>query len=285
MKSAGLHSFTHEAMATRFEIRLVHPDARYAGQGALAAFQLLDRIEALLNRYDPASEIAALSRLDPGHILPLSLETVVCLSRAIELHALTAGAFNPTLGHHLDVRRGEGPTFGEPAAGGQLLLDTKDRCAQVLDGRVALDLGGIGKGYALDRMAETLREWDLDEALLSAGGSSILALEGDDWSIGVGEGNTAGRLALRNTAVGASGTAVQGAHLINPDGDTAPTHWRRTWAFAPDAVTADALSTAFYCLRSATIADICRRSPHLGAILLPTESDQPVMLGRIPAAL
>lgn len=282
-----MHLFAHNAMATSFELRLVHPDGGYAARAAAECWQRLDRLETLLNRHDPASEISALSRLAPGDTLALAPDTAACLRLALDLHALTGGAFDPTLGAALDQHRRGTSKPSAPPVRGRLLLDPACPLARVLDAPVSLDLGAIGKGYALDRLGELLDEWEIPSALLMAGGgSSLLALDGpapdQPWLVGLGDtGNTA-CLPLRRAGLGASGFAVQGAHILDPrDGHPARDCPLRTWALAPDAASADALSTAAFLLAPEELAELAGRLPGVGFALLPA-LDKPLVFHGIP---
>jgi len=249
------HLFQHEAMATTFELRIAGHPAAYAGQAAAACFALADRLEDVLSRYRETSDIACINRLAPGEVFRITADTAACLALALEMTALTGGAFDPTLG----------------LATGRLLLDPEGLAVQVLDGPVSLDLGAIGKGFALDRMAALLGEWDVSRALLVAGGSSLLALDGpnDDttWEVGVGEPSRP--FSLRHRAVGASGTTVKGAHILDPLTRSPARGVARAWAFDASAAAADALSTAWMVLSPAEIAEVCRLRPQSAAILQP----------------
>jgi FAD:protein FMN transferase len=305
-----LRVFSHEAMATSFEVRLVHEDTGYAGQAAQACFAEVDRLERLLSRFEPGSEVARIAQLEPGETLSVSADTFDCLRLALEMHELTGGAFDPTLGSALDRFCGDGPTVGsvEPSAEGRagplvraassdvdgvhqrcsptgdqegararacLLLDSASLAVRVIGGPIALDLGAIGKGYALDAMARLLVDWEIERALLIAGGgSSVLALDNPvpdaAWKVGVGETTSTHWLALARRAVGSSGFSVQGAHIIDPRTREPARRHLRTWALAPTAAEADALSTAWMCLALDEIAAICEKRTDIGAIVLPT---------------
>src|SRR5205085_188119 len=75
----GLHRFSHEAMATYFEIYAAHRDRPYAAQAAQAAFDLVDRLERDLSRFLPNSDIARINHLAPGAATPVSPSTLECL--------------------------------------------------------------------------------------------------------------------------------------------------------------------------------------------------------------
>ncbi len=268
------HLFQHEAMATTFELRIAGHPASYAGQAAAACFALADRLEDVLSRYRETSDIACINRLAPGEVFRITADTAACLALALELSALTGGAFDPTLGHATDRLRA--PPFAlrpSPFAPprGRLLLDPEGLAVQVLDGPVSLDLGAIGKGFALDCMADLLGEWGVTRALLIAGGSSLLALDGPDadtpWEVGVGEPSRP--FPLRHRAVGASGTTVKGAHILDPLTRSPARGVARAWAFDDSAAIADALSTAWMVLSPAETAEVCRKRPQTAAVLQP----------------
>src|ERR1039458_5382741 len=141
----GARRFAHQAMATEFEIFCVHPSGEYAQQAAWAAFDLLDRLESELSRFIPNSDISRINHLAAGESARVSRWTMDCLEIAREACNQTGGAFDISLGTGLAT----------------LQLSRRVSAVRATTGAVRLDLGGIGKGYALDRMAEVLAEWDI----------------------------------------------------------------------------------------------------------------------------
>jgi thiamine biosynthesis lipoprotein len=262
-------------MATWFEVRVVHADADYARQAAQAAFAITARLDRLLNRYRDDSEVTQIRNLAPGETLRLSVETFECLQLAGRVYELTGGAFDPGLGAEMEAWRAE--QIIERPERGRPILDPASCGVRVEGGPVALDLGAIGKGFALDLMAEELRTWDITRALLVAGGSSILALDPptDDvagWDIALSLART---ISLRHAAIGASGTTVQGAHILDPRTGASAAGFFRAWALHPSAAMADALSTAWMVLDRATIAEVCGRCPGAQAFVQAGENDLP----------
>lgn len=258
-------TFTHEAMATHFEVAIAHPDYDYARQASIAAFRELDRLEGLLSRYIETSDISRANRLARGATVTLAPETLDCLLIAADVALVTRRAFDPAYASDRpDELAAELPPFTlDPAT------HTLTSQADILH----LDLGAVGKGFALDRMAELLREWGLTSACLNGGGSSVLALEtppagpAAGWEVGLGEGRGRRVIHLLGASLSGSGTAVKGLHLIDPrTGQPAP-RTSRTWAFAPEAAQADALSTAFFVMNEAEIAALCVAHPQIGAAL------------------
>ena len=258
-----VHIFRHHAMATFFEVRVAGGEAPYARQAAQAAFAVIDQAENRLSRFLDGSEVSQINRLRSGEVLRVSPDVCACLAQALDLQALTRGAFDPGLGG------------AKGAAPGQLLIDRESLLVSLDGGAAALDLGAIGKGFALDLAAEELRDWELPRTLLNGGGSSLLAFTGPGagsdwkWEIGIGGdvGHPSHRLFLENTALGSSGTAVKGEHILDPRTGQPVAAGRRTWAVAPSAAAADALSTAWMVLPLEEIEAICAARPGIGAIV------------------
>ena len=234
---ATIHHFRHHAMATHFEVRLAGVDAKYAAQAALASFDLIDDLESRLSRFRPGSEVRRIEALQPGEAMRLSPAVFACLEIAWRMELATRGAFSATAAAL--------PSQG--AAPQWTLLPEKSsvRCDR---GRVEFDLGAIGKGFALDRMAELLREWDWPAFLLNAGGSSILAGDAPSgragWSCGLGEDNASVRYWLTKVSLSGSGLAVKGKHIVDPRTGRSARRENRAWALCDSAAESDALSTA-----------------------------------------
>jgi thiamine biosynthesis lipoprotein len=163
----------------------------------------------------------------------------------------------------------------------RIALEPRNRVRVLAEG-VRLDLGGIGKGYALDRMAVLLHEWDLDQALLSASTSTILALEppldAPGWPIQFGPETEPCHLTLHQNAFSGSGRAVQGSHIMNPHtGQPAESRFR-AWAGAPTGAEADALSTAFMIMAEQDIAHLCKHQPQFSAFIQKSPNESVVRI-------
>jgi thiamine biosynthesis lipoprotein len=255
--------FRHEAMATYFEIVVAgHPEP-YARQAAAAAFRELDRLEGELSRYVESSDIARANRLAIGGSVVIGEDAMECLLLAAGVAESTGRAFDPAYGSE----RQPGYPDDAPAF-------TLDPPAHVVTSRVArlqLDLGAIGKGYALDRLAEVLSEWEIESACLNSGGSTALALgpppSEAGWPVGLGDGDFRREILLAHGALSGSGLAVKGSHLIDPRTGRAAARSLRAWASAPGAGASDALSTAFFVMTDAEVADFCAVHPGIGAAL------------------
>jgi thiamine biosynthesis lipoprotein len=266
-ESADVRRYSHGAMATVFEVHVVHPDERYAAQAAHAAFELTDGLERELSRFVPNSDIARINRLAAGERTQVSPSTLECLAIARHLFDLTGGAFDISIG------------TGLPS----LEFDPHEFSVRSTRSGVRLDLGGIGKGYAVDRMVELLEEWELERTLVHGGFSSVFALESPEgcegWSLTLTDPVTPARLlarlCLRQMAISGSGLQ-KGAHIADPRTGDAVRGRHAAWVAVPRSGTnaaattaiTDALATAFMLLRADEIAALCERSPGLEAWVL-----------------
>jgi thiamine biosynthesis lipoprotein len=247
-----------EAMGTVFAVTATHAEPAYAKQALRAALEELGWLEDRLSRFRPASDIGRLNRLPPGQSLTVAPETLACLQTALDVEEATRGAFGIAYA-------------SPPSAGPRIALDPATSSVRVLTAGTRLDLGAIGKGFALDRMAAILADWDLDGIMLWASTSTVLARERSPHAPGppvwIGPESARRSVSLPGAAMSASGTAVQGFHIIDPRTRQPATHRTRCWAKAPTAAEADALSTAFMVMTDAGIADYCRRRPDVSAYL------------------
>lgn len=239
-----LHKFEHEAMKTSFTIRIRNSDTTLAADSARDAFDRLDMIEQKLSRYIHGSDVWQINHMRSGESLLIGEECDQCLRLGLEAYMRTGGLFDPTLGsrieHYKTKQEGEAPNTT-----GQLMVDPDRPEVHCVAAGREVDLGGIGKGYALDRMAVCLRDWGIDSALVAAGASTQLAIGELPWEVQLSGQHGTRTVELRHEALSASGTEIQGAHILNPDPDsTEPLQHRRVWIVEDQAAMADAWSTA-----------------------------------------
>lgn len=305
----SIHRFSHEAMSTFFQVLLCGPDPDKAKGVADWLFNEIDHIEGLLSRFDPCSDIGMINRLKPGESLRVSPDTLECLLIALWAYQETSGAFDVTVGPLMDVWRPllkmaresvscqpDPDLLSETLSQmgmGRLWLDPEERMVGIhLDKDepsfpgLKLDLGGIGKGYALDKASEILEDWDVEAALLDSGTSTVLALgacpeawgeesPGRGWPVGVGGpwGEAAGlhRADLVDGAVSGSGTEVKGDHILDPRSGRPIQHHLAAWAWAPSAAVADALSTAFMVMSTEEVKRFCTSHEGIRAAVVSPE--------------
>lgn len=330
----GMKRFSHEAMATTFEILIVHDDERYARQAAAAAFAEVDRLEQELSRFVENSDIARINSLPAGEPLLLGLDTFECLKISSRIYKETDGAFDITIGSFLKCWRKDDGTPRTPSeeelerarqlTGTDLLqLDEDEHTVTLSESPVHVDLGGVGKGFAVDKVAELLREWSIETALISGGYSSVLALEAPvarasrpcydeaqsdrgqggppqenkgkmpspwGWPLTLTHPEDHSRILARPYLQGEalSGSGVQkGGHIIDPRTGRPTSGKIAAWSGAPDATTADALSTAFMIMSPEEIEQYCTDHPGTRAMVITEkqegeiEKEQILRFGRL----
>ena len=236
-------------MATHFQVRIANEESSYAAQAAQAALDLLDTLESHLSRFRANSDIAQLAQLAQGDTMRLSEPAFACLQIAKKMELITRSAFSATPA-----------ALQTQASLPQWDLLPEELSIRCKSGKLQFDLGAIGKGFALDRMAELLHEWDCPSFLLVAGGSSILTgdppRETPGWSCGLGDDDAPQRFFLAHTSLSGSGLAVKGQHILDPRTGRPALRQNRIWALADTAAESDALSTACMVLSEPELKDV-----------------------------
>jgi len=258
------------AMACRVEAAFHEDDSRHV-PAAREALDEADRVESLLTVFRDSSELSRVNRQGAAGAAGVDAEVFALLQRCVSLHADTDGAFDITSSPLSQCwgflsRDGRVPSAGEIDAARAVVgmthvhIEADTRTVRFARDGMALNLHAIGKGYALDRMAAVLRARGVGRALLSAGGSSVLAIGGGRgaWPVDIrsplsGRPRLA-RVRLAGAAMGTSGAGEQfviadGArygHVIDPRTGWPAAGVLSASAIAANAATADALSTAFF---------------------------------------
>ena len=293
-----------QAMACRFEVTLSDEHARFV-PAARRALDEVDRIEDALTVFRDTSEVARVNR-EAGQG-PVRVGSILfpLLERCRELVTATGGAFDPTATPlsrcwGFLAREGRLPPTEDIEAARALVgfekieLDERARTVRFAVPGLSLSFGGIGKGYALDLVADLLRANGVPRALVSAGGSSLLAFGGGDgFPVDVVSPRRPGviaRLRLRDSGLGTSGAGEQFfevdgkryGHVLDPRTGWPAAGVLSASVVAPSAAEADALSTAFL-IGGPELAEAgCAARPGTAALLVP-ESD-PARVLRFGAA-
>jgi len=298
--ATALLRFGRRAMATQFEVILPWgtPRAEIAASDAL---DLIDRIESQLTVYRSTSEISRLNRIAAQAPVPVESGLFGLLQLCHRLADSTGGTFDITAGPLIKAwgffqRAGRVPTDDELSAAravvgmDHLALDAEQNSVRFDRLGVEINLGSIGKGYALDRAAELLCErWMISSALLDGGSSSLLSIgsPADDprgWEIGLKhpwQSRRLARLRLRHRALATSGATHQHfayndrklGHVLDPRTGRPAEGVALAAAIAPAAAQADALATAFFVLGVDGTEQFCAEHPEVSALILPDGPD------------
>jgi len=256
-------------MGTTATIVAAHPQPE-AGRAVAAALDALQDVERRMTRFLADSEVGRINTA-PGVARPVSASTAEVMASALALAAASDGYFEPGLGrqealwgfydHQAPERLPAGWWRREPAWR-TIRLETDDTPRVTLtDPTVRLDLGGIAKGYGVDRAVAVLREAGVEHALVNVGGD-LYALGsrpgGEPWRVGVRHPRRDDRflavMRLRDQAVATSGdyenffmrAGRRYSHLLDPrTARPAPYHQSVT-VTAPSVMEADALATAAF---------------------------------------
>ncbi len=292
-----LVQLSRAAMACQFAIFLNAGQYDGGTEAALAALDLVEQLEAQLTVYRDTSEVMAINRRAAQEAVVVESGLYALLSLAADVSLATGGAFDITAGPLVKAwgfykRAGTIPPPEELqqalAATGSRHLVFDDRTCSVRFARpdVEVNLGAIGKGYALDRAGALLASAGVHDVLLHGGQSSVLAsgshagLDAGGWLVGIANPlrpeQRLAEVVLRDRALATSGASHQFfrsqgkryGHILDPR-----TGWPAEGVFsstviAPTAAEADALSTAFYILGVDGAAAYCREHPEIGMVLL-----------------
>ena len=295
---------SRRAMATHFEVILPFGSLN-AQEAAIAALDRIDELEDQLTVYRDHSEVSRLNATATTG--PVEVETGLfdLLERCAHIARATAGAFDVATGALIKTwgfygREGRVPTPAERAmalgrSGTRFLALDRDRqTVRYLRPGLEINLGGVGKGYALDRAAALIRdEWGVASAVLHGGSSSVLVLgtpqgQPRGWPIALKhpweQGRRLGTLYLRDEALGTSAATFQHfeynglklGHILDPRTGWPASGVEQASVIAPTAAEADALSTALFVLGVESASRFCRSRPDVAAVLLPAGQDRPV---------
>ncbi|QXD25446.1 FAD:protein FMN transferase [Opitutia bacterium ISCC 51] len=263
-----IQSFRHFAMNTWFEVSIAGQESDYARKAATEAFHEIDRLENLLSRFREGSDIDILNKKGSKEPVRVTEETWDCLLTALDLEILTEGRFSVAFEYYMEAtHRGE-----KPEVASWLEMDADRKTVLFKQPELMIDLGGIGKGFALDWVVEHLQDWEIDSLLIHSGTSSVVARgsrdESGGWPISVGADEFPQEIALNDLSLSGSSLAVQGAHILDVKAKSLLDTERRAWAWASSGVLSDALSTSFMLMAPDEIDALCQRAPGLGALVV-----------------
>ncbi|QDT43037.1 Thiamine biosynthesis lipoprotein ApbE precursor [Gimesia alba] len=286
------------AMATEFAV-VMNPGPSQQVMHASDALDLLHELEQLMTVYRTSSEMSRVNTAAAAGPAEMDPRLFEILDQARQICLDTAGGFDPSSGPLITLWRecrqqGRIPSQQEideclkHTGIDQFHFDHSAQTIQYNSPENELNLGGIGKGFALDLAGQFLIEQELENWLFYGGFSSILArgthnqLPG--WPIGIKNplftSQRLGTVLLQNTSMSTSGSSVQHfrhegkryGHILDPRTGWPVSELLSVTVIAPNAALADALSTAFYVIGIEKALEYCDNHSEVGTILIPPPS-------------
>jgi FAD:protein FMN transferase len=282
----------HFQMGTFLELTLWHHEPQAAKRLIRDAVQEAHRLDAILSNYDPDSALSRLNRhAGAGSMrVPLELFEILAISR--DLGAKTASMFDVTVGPLMELWQKAAAINQVPSASElvhtralvdyrNLALSRPDEAALIRSG-MSIDLGGIGKGYAVERMTKMLKVAGVGAALINFGGSSMSAIGAPpgktSWEIAVqdSDGRLRGAIHLRDLALSTSGSMGRGwiidgkhyGHLIHPLTGIPMTVARMATVITRSATLAEALTKPLILLGESALP-IVEKFSDADAVVVP----------------
>jgi len=266
----GYHVFEKDCMGAKFVVLIDEDDRSKARKGATAAFKEGERLNRALSDYESSSELTRFSESSrTGKKFALSRDLFEVLRHSQGLAKETEGYFDVTIGPLSRLWRiarfqQKRPPEDKLAAAlrrvgyQSLSLSAEDRSGTLRTPGMVLDLGGIAKGFAADKMLETLKRKGLGRCLINAGGDLVLGAPprgAPGWRVEIGglQHPDLPVLHLSNLAVATSGdieqfVVVDGkrySHLIDPGTGLGLTTQCQVTVLASTGMEADSLASAF----------------------------------------
>ena len=259
------------AMGTVFEIVIYDDDLSRADAAARAALDEVVRLDAVMSNYQPESELSRMNRTAHDRPVHISRELYEVIEQSLFYSRISGGQFDISVGPVVDLWKAALAGHSPPSAAEQaealrcvgyqkIELLPPDRI-QFHSDCMRLDLGGIGKGYAVDRLAELLKARGIRRAYIDAGGSTIYALgappKAKAWSVRLRDpsGKLHPQILLTNSSVSTSEQSAPSllegdapGHIVVP-GTGKPLETRYAVSVqAASATASDALSTTLLLL-------------------------------------
>jgi len=284
-------------MGTRIAVELWADDAASATKAIDAVIDEMERIDRDMSTYKTTSEVSRVNADAAKKPMVISAELFGLLQTAVEYSELTGGAFDITyasVGFMYDFHARKKPSEKDiaialPAVNYKhLVLNKKDRTVFFSKPGVRIDLGGIGKGYAVDRGIEIVKLYGIDHALVSAGGDSRIIGDrfGKPWVVGIrhpdDKTKVIAKIPLTDTAISTSGdyeryfdeNGVRYHHILDPRTGHSASKVRSATILAPTATRTDGLSKVAFVLGAEEALNLYNRLPDVDAIIVTPDGKE-----------
>jgi len=283
---------TDGIMGTRITVELWSEDPVKAEQAIDAVLAEMRHIDDTMSTYKPTSEVSQVNAKAANGPMHISKELFDLLTTAKEYSVITEGAFDITyasVGYLYDFRKHQHPDEEQIAKAlpaidyRHVILDSKNQTVYFSQKGVRIDLGGIAKGYSVDRGIDVLKSLGYTRAYVGAGGDSRIIGDrfGKPWVVGIrdprkGEGNVIARIPLVDAAISTSGDyerffeekGVRYHHIIDPHTGHSASKVRSATVIGPYATRTDGLSKTAFVLGPEKAMEIYNRLDDIDAIIV-----------------
>jgi len=300
---SNLFQYHQVSMGTVVEISIVGEDEEAAKKATLQAFQEIKRIEQLMSPWIESSDVFRINQSAGKEWVKVSQETLKVIKEAKEISELSEGGFDITVGPLTQLWR-MAREKGVPPLAEELKqkLDLVDFRNVMVDeeGKVflkkrgmAIDLGGIAKGYAVDRAFELLNSLGYKNLIVNAGGDLRVGGSKLDqpWAIGIQDPRSSqkmmARVSVSNAAIATSGDyekffMYQGKryhHIFNPKDGLPPEECQSVTIICKEGMVADALATAVFVLGPGKGYALCQKLKGVDCLIVDKEGKISLSLG------
>jgi thiamine biosynthesis lipoprotein len=294
-QSSNLFKYHQIAMGTVIEITLIADDEEAANKASLQAFQEIKRIETLMSPWLDSSDVARINRSAGKERVKVSPDTMEVIKKAQEISELSEGGFDITVGPLSELwRKAREKKIPPPVE------DVKEKLGLVnfkniemdQEGKVflkkkgmAIDLGGIAKGYAVDRAFELLKSLGYRNLIINAGGDlRVGGLKNNQpWSIGIQNPRESkkilARISVSDMAVATSGDyerffnyeGKRYHHIFNPKDGFPTDDCQSVTVLCKEGMIADALATAVFVLGREKGYSLCQKLDGIKCLIVDKE--------------
>ncbi|HWY68981.1 MAG TPA: FAD:protein FMN transferase [Terriglobales bacterium] len=289
-------------MGTTFTIYLYAPNQAKADEELEASFDEIERVEEALSNYRESSELSRINRLAAITATTTDPEVFKLLQTSFDYSRRSDGAFDITVGPLMRTwgffkQSGHYPTSTQlsharwSVGWNKVKLDPAQRTVEFDVPGMELDMGGIGKGYAVDRVIDILRDAGVKAALVDAGSSTLYALGAppgkEGWKVIVPRPadrlHAVSEVVLRNNSLSTSGSyekffRLNGrtyCHIMDPRTGEPVQGTLQTTVIAPTGTASDALSTAMFVMGPTAGGKLLESMPNTSAIWITNNINEP----------
>ena len=285
---------TKELMGTFVTITIYDLDNGRANSAMGKAFEEIERIDKLMSTYDNSSEVFMLNK--KGFLQDASDELVYVIEKSLYYGNLSGGAFDITVKPILELYTKSFSELKRPPTGSEInatlgLIDydnviIREKTIAFKDGKMGITLGGIAKGYAIDRAIEVLMQEGIEHALVNAGGDmrAIGSKGNEDWKIALqnprDENEHITIIPLAGKSVTTSGDyeryfdeGKKFHHIVNPLTGYSATELISVTIIADEAIDADAIATSVFVLGADEGLELVESLDNVEGLLITSERE------------